>query len=465
MMRHYSLRYLLFLYASDTLVVIGALLLSSALRINIPFGIPGVPEAFIPPTLLYPVAVAIWLFTYSRAGVYGPRRSPDLLHELRNLLVGHGMAALIFFGWLYVGYRDFSRVQALYFIGISLAAMAAYRMVARLFVHRFGRLISDARRVLVVGTDANGLHLGQTVARYDWAGLHLVGYAEVDPLMTDEAALDPAMVLGTLEDLPRLVETHQVNEVLIPLKWFDDATSSRITQIMRQLESQAVNIRLAPDYSDLAYFQTSAEDFNGIPLIGIRERVFSPGQRLVKRTFDVVFSALMLVLTSPIMLVIALAIKLDSPGPVFYRQKRVGEYGPLFEMIKFSPMYVDAPEPGVEYAKSRHDPRVTRVGRILRRFSLDELPQFLNVLRGDMSVVGPRPEVPGLVSRYEWWQRKRFEVPQGMTGWWQVNGRSDKPMHLHTEDDLFYIRNYSLWLDVQIVLRTPFALLSGKGAF
>ncbi len=476
MMRHYSLRYLLFLYVMDVLMVCGALALSSALRIRIEFGKPGAPEAFINPVVLYGFASVIWLFALNRTNVYGPRRSPEIWSELKNLVIGHGIASFIFFGILYLSYRDFSRVQAGYFIGMALVGLVAYRLVARVLYRRYGRALSDTRRVLVVGTGESALNIADTVKRFDWAGLSFVGYVSEkqyvtllakaqDGDFTPSADVMPSPTLGVIDDLPDLVKDHQINEVVIPLKWFDNDTSEQISSIMRALDAYAVNIRLAPDYSDLAYFQASAEDFSGIPLIGVRERVLSPAQRLAKRSFDILFSGLALIIISPALLLITIAIRLDSPGPIIYRQKRVGEYGKLFTMLKFRSMYADAGNPSSEYSKQRFDPRVTRVGRFLRRTSLDELPQFFNILRGDMSIVGPRPEMPGLVSRYDWWQRKRFEVPQGLTGWWQINGRSDKPMHLHTEDDLFYIRNYSLWLDVQICFRTVFSIISGKGAF
>jgi lipopolysaccharide/colanic/teichoic acid biosynthesis glycosyltransferase len=172
---------------------------------------------------------------------------------------------------------------------------------------------------------------------------------------------------------------------------------------------------------------------------------------------------------------VALAIRLDSPGPVLLRQKRAGENGRLFEMIKFRTMVQNAEqlrslveqtdESGHVLHKKPVDPRVTGVGHFLRRTSLDEWPQIFNVLKGEMSLVGPRPELPYLVDRYEPWQRKRFTVPQGMTGWWQVNGRSEKTMHLHTEEDLYYVQHYSLWLDLRILFKTFWVVLRGKGAF
>jgi lipopolysaccharide/colanic/teichoic acid biosynthesis glycosyltransferase len=175
------------------------------------------------------------------------------------------------------------------------------------------------------------------------------------------------------------------------------------------------------------------------------------------------------------MALVAIAIRLDSPGPVIFRQQRVGEQGKLFWMYKFRSMVKDAEaqqakalrimDDGNVLHKHSEDPRVTRVGRFIRRTSLDEFPQLINVLKGEMSLVGPRPELPWLVEQYEPWQWQRFSVPQGITGWWQVNGRSDKPLHMHTEEDLFYIQNYSILLDVQILWRTIGAVLKGGGAY
>jgi len=193
------------------------------------------------------------------------------------------------------------------------------------------------------------------------------------------------------------------------------------------------------------------------------------------RLVGLVVAALLLVALILPMTLIALVIRLGSPGPALFRQKRVGENGALFDMLKFRTMRADAEaaqdQVNVQTAdgkilhKRAGDPRVTRIGRFLRRYSLDELPQLWHVLVGEMSLVGPRPELPWLVDRYDSWQRKRFSVPQGITGWWQINGRSDKPMHLSTEDDLYYVYHYSLWLDIRILLMTPLVVIRGTGAF
>jgi lipopolysaccharide/colanic/teichoic acid biosynthesis glycosyltransferase len=210
-------------------------------------------------------------------------------------------------------------------------------------------------------------------------------------------------------------------------------------------------------------------------MLDLRAPALSDSQRFTKRVFDLMLTIPGMIFALPLMGIIALAIYLDDGRPALFRQVRAGENGKQFEVVKFRTMVRNAEalqdtvtrkdENGNLIHKTANDPRITRVGRYLRRFSLDEFPQLFNVLKGEMSLVGPRPELPYLVEKYQPWQRKRFAIPQGMTGWWQIHGRSDKPMHLHTEDDLYYIQNYSLWLDIRILFGTFTAILFGKGAF
>jgi len=196
-------------------------------------------------------------------------------------------------------------------------------------------------------------------------------------------------------------------------------------------------------------------------------------QRFVKRLLDIILSTIGLLILLPLFVVVALVIKIEDGQPIFYFAERVGENRKLFRMVKFRSMVVGAEELQVNQLddngniihKSLDDPRITRVGRFIRRTSIDELPQLLNVLKGEMSMVGPRPEQPWIVAMYEPWQYRRFVVPQGITGWWQINGRSDNLMYLHTEQDLYYIQNYSLWLDLQILWRTFAVVLRGRGAY
>jgi lipopolysaccharide/colanic/teichoic acid biosynthesis glycosyltransferase len=211
------------------------------------------------------------------------------------------------------------------------------------------------------------------------------------------------------------------------------------------------------------------------PAIRDDEHPISHRQRVIKRTFDLAVTLLALVVCLPLMAVIGLLIWRERAGPIFFRQERVGEGGRLFTMIKFRTMIPEAEQlqsqvirrdaQGTINHKRADDPRITPYGRLLRRTSLDELPQLFNVLRGEMSLVGPRPELPWLVAEYAPWQYRRLTVPQGITGYWQVNGRSEKPMHLATEADLHYVEHYSLRLDLAILLMTPLAALRGNGAY
>jgi len=316
-------------------------------------------------------------------------------------------------------------------------------------------------KVVIIGTDAFAYEIGRTISEYSTEGAKLIGYV---PHENEPVPPDAVGILGTFDELTTLLTAHRVDEVIICDKSHQRSYLHRVTEMLMTLP---VNVHLAPDYSELAYFHVSVENFAGIPLISLRYDMLAAGQRFAKRIFDVVGALILLIVSLPFMLITAAAIKMDSKGPVIFRQVRVGERGKLFMMYKFRTMIWDAESKitYTEYYKHADDPRVTRVGRWLRRLSIDEIPQFFNVLKGDMTLVGPRPELPQIVQFYSPWQRKRFEVPQGITGWWQINGRADRPMYDAIDYDVFYIRNYSIWLDLQILLRTPLALLSGRGAF
>jgi exopolysaccharide biosynthesis polyprenyl glycosylphosphotransferase len=232
---------------------------------------------------------------------------------------------------------------------------------------------------------------------------------------------------------------------------------------------------IVPDNFQLTLHQARLVDFAGVPMFDLRPPALNEYQRLIKRLFDVVMTVLFLIPALPLMGISVLLIWIFDGRPILFKQKRAGENGRLFTVYKFRTMIRNADKMFYQSAgtdsqgniihKRRSDPRITPVGHFLRRFSFDELPQFFNVLCGDMSLVGPRPELPELVERYQPWQRERFAILPGLSGWWQIHGRSDKPMHLHTEEDLYYIRNYSFWLDIYILIQTFWIVLRGKGAY
>lgn len=303
-------------------------------------------------------------------------------------------------------------------------------------------------------------------------GLNLTGFLGDAPENESNPDEFVIHVLGRVEDVREVVKEQSIHDVVIALPQREYA---QINELVLALHDLPVQVRVVPDYFSLALYRATVEDFGGLPMINLRDPALNEVQRLVKRIFDLVIAGTLIAILALPMALITLLIKLDSPGTTFFRQQRVGENGRLFSMYKFRSMIPDADklidemteisEDGHLLFKKENDPRVTRVGRFLRHTSMDELPQLFNVIKGDMSLVGPRPELPWLVGQYEPWQHKRLAVPQGMTGWWQINGRADKPLHLHTEEDLYYVQNYSLWMDIYILFKTPWVVVRGKGAY
>lgn len=413
------------------------------------------------PLSLYLAFSLEWLLLGQLTGIYDARRNLRLSETFAHLTLTALLATVALAGTLYLSYREISRLLFLVFIALAYLLMLAWRGVQR-WLWRGRR---QPRRLLLIGSAP--------------AAQELLAAAQAEP----HWGLQVAHTLSeATPDLPaaacRAVQEQAIEDVVIALPGQAYQTMEALVVALHRLP---VRVWVIPDYFRLALHKAAVAEFAGLPLLDLRAPALSESQRLVKRAFDLLVCVGLLPLALPLMGLIALAIRLETPGPALLRQRRVGENGRLFTMLKFRTMRLEsesltapatrstAESSGEEgedfYHKRPDDPRVTRLGRFLRRSSLDELPQLFNVLKGEMSLVGPRPELPALVERYADWQRRRFVVPQGLTGWWQVNGRSDRPMHLNTQDDLYYIQNYSLWLDLYILLKTIGAVLSGRGAF
>ncbi|MBC7226699.1 MAG: sugar transferase [Thermoflexales bacterium] len=327
------------------------------------------------------------------------------------------------------------------------------------------------KRVVIVGAGEVGRTVMRTIVARPDLGYRVVGFVDDNP-QKGYTDIGRFRALGPLDNLPAVLDEERPNEVIITLPWM---YHRKIMGIVRECERRGVRPRIVPDLFQMSLTQVNVEDLGGVPLIGVRTVSISKGALLVKRLIDVTVAAVGLLLCAPLFGLIALAIRLDSPGPVIFRQTRVGLRGRLFEMYKFRSMHVGAEEQQDMLAdlneadgpifKIRDDPRLTRVGRILRRLSLDELPQLVNVLRGEMSLVGPRPPIPAEVEKYQEWHKKRLEAPPGMTGLWQVSGRSRLSFDEMVLLDVYYIENWSLWLDFKILMRTIPKVLLGEGAY
>jgi len=470
MFRRFSVDFALFSIFLDAVLVLASLILASVLRplLN---SLPFIKEMLgiqTFPTVIYIIFPLIWVSSFLAFSVYDPGRNFRPEEEFTGLFLGSLLAGIALAGVLYLTYRDFSRAMFLSFLLIMIFSAVGWRLlhktILRLIGHRFFRI----HRALIIGAGKVGRDLQQKIAERRDTRLILVGLLDDDP---QKRAADP-LILDTLDNVREIVRTHRVDHVVVALP---RRAHERANRLVADLHNLPVKVYVIPDYFALSLHHAAVEEFAGIPMLDLRAPALNDYQRAIKRTFDVAVTILLMPLALPIMGMIALAVRLESRGPVLLHQDRAGENGHTFKMHKFRTMVENAEslqhlveredENGRLIHKTAEDPRVTRLGKFLRRISLDELPQLFNILRGEMSLVGPRPEMPYLVEQYEPWQRKRFAVPPGLTGWWQVHGRSDKPMHLHTEEDLYYIQNYSPILDVVILFKTVNAVFSRRGAF
>ena len=410
-------------------------------------------EAYIP---LGALEVLVVTTVFATRGMYGLRRNASRIDALQQVFIGIGIAALLTLGMIAFAFRDFPYSRSVMAISWLIAVPLVWlaRLIEFWFQGKLRRFGFGVDRVLLVGHgEVAEAVLGKLQSAPDW-GYRVVGFATG----WDAAGgrLDGVPYLGSVEDIHAIVDQTRATEVIIA----DPAlTHQQVVEIIRRLDPRRVSIRIFPDIFQLISTQVSISELHGLPLVSVRDAALRGWRFAVKRLVDVVVSAVVLVLLSPAMLFIALLIKLSSPrDSVFYVQERVGMDGKRFWVIKFRSMRSGAEtETGPTWA-SRNDPRATRLGTVLRRFSLDELPQFVNVFVGDMSLVGPRPERPHFVREFarripNYWERHREKA--GMTGWAQVNGlRGDTSIEERTAYDLWYVENWNLWLDFKIMLRT-----------
>ena len=464
--------YALALYAVDMFAVLLSLLWAQWLRQALPYGLPFVVTGGGLNVAVSVMALVTWTVSFRQLRAYDPNRVLHVAIEVQTVLLAVGVAMVLLAGLLYFTYRGLSRLLFAYFFLLDLLLTVFFRLALRTLLNRLGARRVALQRVLLVGAGDVGSQMARVLEQRHWMGLELVGFVDDDPAKSNQPVASYP-ILGTLDDAPALVKKHSIDEVIIALPSY---AYQRLERLVSVLNEMPVNVRVVPDLIPLAYLRTTVGVLGDMPLITLKEPVLSGSARLVKRTLDLVVAALALALIWPLLLLIALWIKLDSPGPAVFAQKRTGWLGELFTMYKFRTMCAGAENEidvimerdagGQRFLrKSSLDPRITRAGQSLRRWSLDELPQLFNVLKGEMSLVGPRPDLPVLAQDYQPWQRKRYSVPPGITGWWQVTGRSDRPSVLHVEEDLYYIRNYSFLLDLRILISTVGAVIRGKGAY
>lgn len=362
----------------------------------------------------------LWVAVFLANNQYDPEQSLMAIDEVNQVFVNGIVAAVLTAGLIYIFKWDISRVLFLTFVLLAILLTILERAIYRIAFRKSKIKPVEARNVLIAGAGPVGLKMKDIVKHYSELGYIFSGFIDDDP----ELRQHRDDVLGTIDDVRGIIEEKMIDHIVIALP---SRAYDRISQLVDQLHTLPVRVWAIPDYFSLTLSKAKILDFAGYPMIDLRAPALTNFQRIVKRIFDLLLSVPMVLLLSPLLLVIIILIKLDSRGPAFYISKRIKENGEFFGMIKFRTMHLDADkqleqvqrenEDGHLVHKLPDDPRITRIGKILRKTSLDELPQLFNVIRGDMSLVGPRPELPQLVDQYELWQRGRFSVPQGMTGW------------------------------------------------
>ncbi|MGH2969118.1 MAG: sugar transferase [Solirubrobacteraceae bacterium] len=436
-------------------------------------------EAIGPPALIAPIWLVIalipvitlaWLAIFASYRLYeGQARkiAPTSFDEVANLfhaLLAGSLLLLVVGQGLKKGFDVFvySPLEALMFLSIAVVAVPALRGVVRTWLLPN---VMRPRRTLIVGAGPVGRVLERKISAHPEYGLDLVGF--VDDVPGED-------VLGRTDDLTGLVDRLQIDWVLLALS---EMPHERTLELVREVRRPDVHLSIVPNFYELFASNAAIEDIEGVPVVSLPSMSLSRTVRALKRSFDVVASACGLLLLSPVLLLAAFAIRIDSPGPFFFRQARHGRNGRTFHIVKFRTMVAGAEaqrftlahlnqmEGGGPLFKIHDDPRITRVGGFLRKWSIDELPQLWNVLRGEMSLVGPRPFVVHESEQITGWASRRLETTPGITGLWQVLGRNDIPFEEMVKLDYVYVTNWSLWWDIKILVQTLPVVLARRGAY
>ncbi len=410
-----------------------------------------------------------WLLVFWIVGMYHPWYAASRMDELALLFKATIFGCLFLFFVIFMDDEGQAAViNSRILIGLYWVVLFLCVGTGRMLIRRVQRQMLlagiGAHNTLIVGSATRSRDLYDQVKRFPSLGYRVIGFVRLDRRKHVPREGDPS-VLGSIEDLPGLIRDREIRQVLIAL---DSQDHDRLLDIIARCSGHEVGLKIVPDLYDIISGQARTNQIYGFPLIEISPQLMRPWEEAAKRMLDVAVAGIALLVSSPLWILIAGAIKFDSPGPVLYKQERVGREGIIFNMLKFRSMHKDAEKAGPQWAHKK-DPRITRVGLILRKLHIDELPQTINVLRGQMSLVGPRPERPVFVeqlSREIPLYARRLRVRPGITGWAQVKHKYDESIEdvrKKVEYDLYYIENMSLRMDFRILFSTVAHMLLWKG--
>ncbi len=427
--------------------------------------VPIEPDFWQPMIFVY----LFWLLVFWVVGLYRPWYAASRFDEITLVFKTTVFGCLFLFFAVFIDdsgqvTRVSSRALILLYGSMLVGFVGGGRLILRSIQRRMLIAGIGAQNAIIVGSVLRSRELFQEVLKFPALGYKVVGLVRLERRKSSPEEKG-VPILGILDDLPRILDQKQVRDVLIAL---DSRDHSRLLEIIAKCSRHDVGLKIVPDLYDIISGQARTNQINGFPLIEISPQLMPPWEEATKRIIDVTVCGMALLLSSPFWVLIAAMIKLDSPGPVFYKQERVGKDGVPFNIIKFRSMRKDAEKSGPQWAHKK-DPRITRFGFILRKLHLDELPQTINVLKGDMSLVGPRPERPVFVERLTReipFYPRRLRVRPGITGWAQVKHKYDESIDdvkRKVEYDFFYIENMSLRMDFKILMNTLYHMLLWRG--
>jgi exopolysaccharide biosynthesis polyprenyl glycosylphosphotransferase len=428
------------------------------------------PELWLPMAAIY----LYWLLWFGFFGLYRSWYAQSRLDEVVTLFRTTAVGVLVLFFLIFIddssaGAQTASRLL----IAVYWFILFLFVSLGRLGIRTIQRALLEAgvgaRNTLIIGWSRKAYELCDMVLKYPALGYKLVGFVNVAKTKSPRGKPKEyrgLKVLGNLENLSDLMRQYEVREVLIGL---DSTEHDKLLEVIRSCDGEDVGMKIIPDLYDIVSGQARMSSLYGVPLIEISPQLMKPWEAALKRTLDIIVSLVVLIVGLPLWTLVALLIRIDSKGPVLYKQERVGKNGKHFNIYKFRSMYVDAEKQTGPVWAEKNDPRVTRVGRMIRRLHIDEFPQFVNVLKGDMSLVGPRPERPYFVEKLSKelpLYKRRLKVRPGITGWAQIKYKYDQSIEdvrTKIKYDLFYIENISWRLDLKILFNTIYVMLMGRG--
>jgi len=410
-----------------------------------------------------PLVILLSAVAFELTGQYVIHRLRRFREEIVAVIKGTALLSLLVMATTFYTHDPYeSRATMLLFSVLTAGGLLTARRCSWAAIRYLRRRGYNQTRAVIVGTGRVGRKTARALRHASWMGIRSLGFVEDRP----NRWTSDLNVLGTIDDLPVLVQKYQIEHVFIALPLSRYPEARRVFDVLSQ---SLVEVRLVADVPNLAGLSLTTTNLDGLPVIGLRESPHFGLNVVVKRVMDIVISSVALVLLSPLMLLIALLVKLTSPGPIFYRQERCSLNGRPFQMLKFRSMRSDAESQSGAVWAQKEDPRRTRLGTFLRQTSLDELPQLINVLRGDMSLVGPRPERPVFISKFSRTipnYMARHCVKAGITGWAQVNGwRGNTSLRKRVQYDLYYITHWNPWLDLRILWLTLWHGLRHRNAY